>query len=115
MASFYRATLTDFLSHSPDQILGSLLRSYQHEELQKKQTRAWEVEIEVLKAACAEVLQLLPSAANWAVLLEYPIPRRSKRLDGVLLAEDVILCLEFKTLDKKHALQTNRQVEDYAL
>src|SRR5204862_17287 len=56
-----------------------------------------------------------PVAANWALLLEYPIPRRPKRLDAVLLARDVIFCLEFKTADKAHSLQPQRQVEDYAL
>src|SRR6185503_19457309 len=48
-------------------------------------------------------------------LLEYPIPRRHKRLDAVLLAADVIFCLEFKTEDKVYSLQPQRQVEDYAL
>jgi hypothetical protein len=47
--------------------------------------------------------------------LEYPIPRRHKRLDAILLAADVIFCLEFKTEDKAHSLQPQRQVEDYAL
>ena len=47
--------------------------------------------------------------------MEYPIPRRHKRLDAVLLAGDVIICLEFKTEDKAHSLQPQRQVEDYAL
>jgi hypothetical protein len=47
--------------------------------------------------------------------MEYPIPRRQKRLDAVLLAADVIFCLEFKTEAKVHSLQSQRQVEDYAL
>ncbi|MDE3065937.1 MAG: DUF2075 domain-containing protein [Verrucomicrobiota bacterium] len=115
MAAFYRASLADILGHSTDEILGALLRSYQHNELQKRQTKAWEIEITVLKSASAELLRLAPGAANWSLLLEYPIPRRSKRLDGVLLAADVILCLEFKTLDKTHTPQADRQVEDYAL
>ena len=115
MAAFYRATLADFLVHSPDQILGALLRSYQHNELQKRQTKAWEKEIQILKTAGAELIHLAPIAAKWALLLEYPIPRRHKRLDAVLLAADVIICLEFKTEDKAYSLQPQRQVEDYAL
>jgi hypothetical protein len=115
MAAFYRAALADFLAHSPDEILGALLRSYQHHELQKRQTKAWEKEIQVLKATCAELLRLAPGSTKWALLLEYPIPRRHKRLDAVLLAADVIFCLEFKTEDKAHSLQPQRQVEDYAL
>lgn len=115
MAAFYRATLADFLVHSPDEILGALLRSYQHNELQKRQTKAWEKEIQVLKATCAELIRLAPISTKWALLLEYPIPRRHKRLDAVLLAANVIFCLEFKTEDKAHSLQPQRQVEDYAL
>jgi hypothetical protein len=115
MAAFYRAVLTDFLADSPEEILGALLHSYQHNELQKRQTKAWEKEIAVLKGVCAELIQLTPSAERWSLLMEYPIPRRPKRLDAVLLAADVIICLEFKTEDKSHSLQPQRQVEDYAL
>ncbi len=115
MAAFYRATLADFLVHSPDEILGALLRSYQHNELQKRQTKAWEKEIQVLKAACAELIRLAPISTKWALFLEYPIPRRHKRLDAVLLATDVIFCIEFKTEDKAHSSQPQRQAEDYAL
>ena len=115
MAAFYRASLADFLAHSPDEILGALLRSYQHNELQKRQTKAWEIEIEILKSASADLIRQRPDAANWSLLLEYPIPRRHKRLDAVVLAADVIFCLEFKTADKAHTLQPQRQAEDYAL
>jgi len=115
MAAFYRAFVHDFLSQSTEAVLGTLLHSYQHNELQKRQIKAWEIEIKLLKSASAELLQLIPAAGKWSLLLEYPIPRRSKRLDGVLLAFDVIFCLEFKTQDKSHTLQTDRQVEDYAL
>ena len=110
MAAFYRAVLTDFLADSPKEILGALLHSYQHNELQKRQTKAWEKEIAILKATCAELIRLAPSSANWSLLLEYPIPRRPKRLDAVLLAADIIFCLEFKTEDKAHSLQPQRQV-----
>src|ERR1700746_996589 len=115
MAAFYRAALSEFLAQSSDAILGTLLRCYPHTELQKRQTKAWQIEIEVLKSVATELLRLAPSAASWSLLLEYPIPRRSKRLDAVLLTADIIFCLEFKTLDKAHSLQADRQVEDYAL
>ena len=115
MAAFYRASLGDFLNDSQEKVIGSLALSYQHNELQKRQTKAWEIEIKVLKRAFQELLQSIPTAANWTLLLEYPIPRRSKRLDAVVLAVDVIICLEFKTGDKIHSIQADRQVEDYAL
>ena len=80
MAAFYRAKIAGFLNHSRDEVLGALLRSYQHNELQKRQTKAWETEIEVLKSTCADLVRLVPGAAQWSLLLEYPIPRRSKRI-----------------------------------
>ena len=98
-----------------DEILGSLLHSYQHNELQRQQSKAWEVEIAVLKTTCADLIRLDSNSARWSLLLEYPIPRRHKRLDGVLVAADVIFCLEFKTADKAHSAASQRQVEDYAL
>ena len=72
MAAFYQATLADFLRQSSDEILGSLLRSYQHNELQKRQTKAWQVEIKVLKSVCDEVIRHAPAASEWSLLLEYP-------------------------------------------
>jgi len=115
MGAFYRAKLPEFLGHSPAQIIGALSSAYQHNELQKRQIKAWEKEIAVLKVSCAEFVSKTPDAEVWSLLLEYPIPRRHKRLDAVLLAGDVILCLEFKTEDEAHSLQPQRQVEDYAL
>src|SRR5258705_5593108 len=103
MAAFYRATLPEFLAHDSAQIVGSLSSAYQHNELQRRQIKAWEKEITVLKATCAELLQQVEDAQKWSLLLEYPIPRRHKRLDAVLLAPDVVFSFEFKTEDKTHS------------
>jgi hypothetical protein len=54
-------------------------------------------------------------ARRWTILLEYQIPRRQKRIDAVLLARDVIFCIEFKTKAKIHNLLARKQAEDYAL
>jgi DUF2075 family protein len=115
MPAFYRALLAEFLAHTPAQILGSLSSAYQHNELQRRQIRAWEIQISVLKSACAELVAGAISAETWSLLLEYPIPRRPKRLDAVLLSGNVILCLEFKTEDKTYSLASQRQAEEYAL
>jgi hypothetical protein len=114
MAAFYRANLADFLSEDSSRIIGILPSGNQHNELQKRQIKAWEREIVVLKSACGELVRLSPVTVKWSLLLEYPIPRRHKRLDAVLLAAEIIFCLEFKTEDKVHSLQSQRQVEDYA-
>ncbi|PWU22176.1 MAG: hypothetical protein C5B50_00025 [Verrucomicrobia bacterium] len=115
MAAFYRARLFEFLGHAAEEVLGCLSGSHQHNELQKRQIKAWQVEIPILKSVCAELIGRDPAAQDWSLLLEYPIPRRPKRLDAVLLAQDIIFCFEFKTRDRKHCLQTDRQAEDYAV
>src|SRR5258706_5570045 len=100
MAAFYKATLAEFLEHPESQIIGYLSSAYQHNELQRRQIKAWEKEAAVLKEAFGDLLRGYPEAQKWSLLLEYPIPRRHKRLDAVLLAANVIICIEFKTEDK---------------
>lgn len=115
MAAFYRARLSVFLKDSPAEIVGQLSLGNQHNEIQKRQIIAWRTEISVLMDSVGTLLRLFPESSNWTLLCEYSIPRRQKRLDAVILADDVIFCIEFKTEDKAHGLQPQRQVEDYAL
>jgi hypothetical protein len=115
MPAFYRATVTEFLSMAPAHIIGVLSSGHYHNELQRRQIKAWEKEISIFKTAFAEILQIESGSSRWSLLLEYPIPRRQKRLDAVILAEDVIFCVEFKTEDKTHSLSAQRQAEEYAL
>ncbi len=115
MGAFYRETLANFFGDDPARILGRLSSAVQHRELQRRQITAWKRELAVLLASGKDLVTMFPQARNWSVLLEYPIPRRHRRLDAVLLAADVIFCLEFKTQDKVYTLSAQRQVEDYAL
>ena len=118
MPAFYRSTLQEFLSDDPHRVLGVI-----HEQssingftdLKERQSKAWQVQLKVLRTSCLFLLTRFEDAKNWGILFEYPIPRRQKRVDVVLLARDVILCLEFKTGETQHQKSTDRQVEDYAL
>src|SRR5262245_60840374 len=105
--------LYQFVCDDSSRIVGRLSTKSPHNELQMRQIKAWERELGVLKSTTAQILQRDPTARQWSLLLEYPIPRRRKRLDAVLLTQDVIFCIEFKTEDKAHSLQAKRQVEDY--
>jgi len=115
MAAYYRSILRDFLVDDPKFVLGQIASKVSHNELQRRQIKAWEREIEILQSCFGALLTRLASAETWSLLLEYPIPRRRKRLDAVLIAGDVIICVEFKTEDKAHSLASQRQAEDYAL
>ena len=130
MPAYYRATLKEWINTPANSILGEI----EHQaSLQgfvtsfTSQTQAWVFQIELLKEAASTWLQTRPDRASWALLIEYPIPRRQRRIDVVLLAAGAIFCIEFKTdlhTKRKNQLQPKRdallrggmrQVEDYAL
>jgi hypothetical protein len=118
MPAYYRATLAEFLEDDPSRILGVLSAQSARQgfvDLKQSQTRAWERQITALRLAAKELAMSCENSAKWGVILEYPIPRRQKRIDAVLLAADVIFCLEFKTEAREHTANAMQQAEDYAL
>jgi hypothetical protein len=118
MPAFFRATVADFLATSPNDRLGALTDGYRRQryaELSQLQLQAWSIELRLLHASLSNLRSELPASALWPLLLEYPIPRRSKRIDAVLLAHDVILVLEFKIGTAQYEAAALAQVEDYCL
>src|ERR1035437_2787655 len=118
MPAYYRATLAEFRVDDPKRILGLLTAASGESgvaELKHRQTKAWQAEIGMLKAAAGWLVEDDNTRAHWTLLFEYPIPRRRGRIDAVFLAADIIFCVEFKTKEQRHSRQTEQQVEDYAL
>jgi hypothetical protein len=110
--AFYCNWVSEFLSDSTELIVGRLtsVTNQGLAELSAIQLDAWRRQIAVLKAAVVD-----PAEAQWGILLEYPIPRRGKRIDCILLAGDIILVLEFKCGGKAFERNAITQVEDYCL
>ena len=78
------------------------------------QIEAWSEEVEIVAEALYEVSAVRP-IHEWSVLFEYPIPRRQTRPDVILLAEGVVIVLEFKVgAEVFHAADRNQAI-DYAL
>src|SRR5687767_10542742 len=99
MPAYSRRTVADFMATEPTLIIGELIVASGSEgfaDHRHRQTTAWQREITSLRACFAALAATVPQSSAWSVLLEYPIPRRQKRLDAVILARDVIFCLEFK-------------------
>lgn len=117
MPAYYRSAVKDFLSSDTQTIIGLLTskasRSGFYQQLHS-QTDSWEREIEILRVALKSPF-LGHSSAGWSILLEFPIPRREKRADAVLLAGSAVLVLEFKCGAKEYARDAMAQVEDYCL
>ncbi len=117
MPAFFDERAARFIELSPDLIIGQLSQRTSDAgffQQLSSQVDAWRAQITCIQCALA-ALANIRSVANWHVLLEYPIPRRAKRIDAVLLAAGVILVLEFKIGSKDFDRQSVVQVEDYCL
>jgi len=118
MPAYYQNILSEFLTDTPERILGVLSSAYSKDgyyQLLGTQNKAWEDTLPILCKSLTTVLDLLPEAANWGVLLEYPLYRLRKRIDAVLIAHDRIFIIELKIGALEATGQDARQVEEYAL
>ena len=116
MASFYRSRVAEFLSISDGEILARLSTEYARRGFIRQytdQTLTWERDIRFLREAFNQCVQCDANAGNWALLLEFSIPRKEVRLDAVLLISGKIVILEAKSGNAY--LQARKQVEEYAL
>ena len=116
MPAYYARSVESFLADSVTSILGVLSQANAQAkflQLESAAIEAWRQQVEILQQELSALLLTLPESTNWGVLLEFPIPRRQRRVDTVLLAIDLIFVIEFKSGKADHS--AFRQVEDYAL
>lgn len=107
MRAYYSDTIYDFICNDSSVILGKLTQNHSHslEELQKN---AWLKQIIILKE------QLLTFKTGH-LFFEFSIPRMGKRVDNILIINDLIFVLEFKVGDTSYQKYAIEQVVDYAL
>jgi hypothetical protein len=103
---FYSALITDFLKSSAAEILGALSQNsgFADEVAQKE---AWLQQIDILKTFLKEY--------QGTIFFEYSIPRMGRRIDVLLVIENVIFVLEFKIGESNFLTSAVDQVFDYAL
>ncbi len=117
MPAYYKDTLISHYQTSTDQIVGTLTREYgkYHLDLKKQQTKTWSDTIEILKDFFNETKKNISGIENWRILYEFKIPRRAKRIDLVLLSDNIIFVLEVKNHQDKYYSSDIAQLEDYCL
>lgn len=105
--SYYSNTIAGFLQDDETKILGKLSMHHNHalEDLQKN---AWVKQIKILKDS-------LQTFKKGQIYFEFAIPRMGKRVDNVLIVNDLIFVLEFKVGDKEYKKHSIEQVVDYCL
>jgi hypothetical protein len=111
--AFYSNSIEGFVVDSESNIRDSLTERTSKGFYQQlsTQTESWKNLIKLLK----ETLSVFASKRDWGVLLEYAIPRRAKRIDAVLIADDLIFVIEYKDGETEFSSNYITQLEDYCL
>lgn len=103
---YFKDTIESFLQKSTSEIIGSITLSNEFDST-LFQNKAWKEQIEILKNAI--------SGYTGTLFFEFSIPRMGKRVDSILIINNVVFVIEFKVGENKfHAYQLE-QVWDYAL
>ena len=106
LSAFYGQDYLEFLTEPTESILGRLSEAH-FQQLENRQTRAWQGQIDYLKSKLKNF--------EGKIFFEFRIPRMGKRADCILLAANCIFVLEFKVGASSFARQDLDQVHDYAL
>lgn len=104
--SWYESAIADFLRTEPETILGTLA-SYCEGDLLATQRQAWLAQIAILR-------EQLEGLEGW-LFFEFHIPRMGRRVDVILVVDEVLFVLEFKVGADLHDRAAREQVWDYAL
>ena len=105
--SYYSNSIQNFLKDDTSFILGELTKNHNY-ALEDLQRNAWIKQIEILK-------EILPNCIQGYIFFEFAIPRMGKRVDNIIIINDLIFVLEFKVGDKNYEKHTTDQVIDYCL
>src|SRR5690606_14259130 len=107
---FYADFLDRFRSARSKQILGELVQ-HVGGNIELNQTNAWQQQIDILKK-----LELPADIQGISkIYFEYTIPRLGRRVDVILLIQNVLFVLGFKVGEKHFSSAALDQVWDYAL
>jgi hypothetical protein len=103
---YFKDTLKSFLQKSTSEIIGSITLSNEFDST-LLQNKAWKEQIEILKNALAE--------HTGTIFFEFSIPRMGKRVDTIVIINNVVFVIEFKVGETKFHTFEIEQVWDYAL
>ncbi len=105
--AYYSNTIKVFLNDPESSILGELTMNHSNRSLEDLQINAWRKQIQILKKQLQNI--------EGKIYFEFAIPRMGKRVDNIIIVNDVAFIVEFKVGDggyEKHAIE---QVIDYTI
>ena len=103
---YFKDSIKSFLQKSNEEIIGTITLSNQFDST-LLQNKSWEQQIQILKKAL--------SGYDGIIFFEFSIPRMGKRIDSLVIIENVVFVIEFKVGEAKFLNYQIDQVWDYAL
>ena len=103
---YFGASIENFLSKETNSIIGDITLSNQFDS-NANQNKSWKLQIDILK----DCLQGL----SGTLFFEFSIPRMGRRVDCVLIIQNIVFVIEFKVGEKEYLNSNYDQVWDYAL
>ncbi len=105
--AYYTKSIDAFLKDDPDTILGKITRDHEF-SLEETQKKAWIKQVQNLQ-------QQLSAEHKGEIFFEFSIPRMGKRVDVILLINDIVFVLEYKVGSDQYDKYAIDQALDYAL
>ncbi|MES2617310.1 MAG: DUF2075 domain-containing protein [Bacteroidota bacterium] len=103
---YYKDSIDSFLKKPKDEILGQITSSNEFDSTQL-QNKSWEQQIPILKSVL--------KGYEGTIFFEFSIPRMGKRVDVIIIIENIVFVIEFKMGESKFLSYHVDQVWDYAL
>jgi len=103
---FYRDSISSFLQKETSTIIGEISLS-DHFDTRNTQNRAWNTQIKIMKRVL--------NGFKGELFFEFSIPRMGRRVDVLLIIQNVIFVIEFKVGEDAYNRYDLEQVWDYAL
>lgn len=103
---YYSDTIAEFQKKSTETIIGEISINGRLGHI-NTELYAWEFQIKVLKSILIKY--------DGSLFFEFSIPRMGKRVDCLLIIENIVFVIEFKVGEKFFLNQDVEQVWDYAL
>ena len=103
--AYYSNTIEGFILESNMSIMGNLTTNHSNRSLEELQKNAWLKQIDILKD------QL--KGFKGKIYFEFTIPRMGKRVDNIVIVNNIAFIIEFKVGEGGYDKQAINQVIDY--
>ncbi|ADQ80229.1 hypothetical protein Palpr_2093 [Paludibacter propionicigenes WB4] len=103
---YFGDTIDNFFRKNTEEIIGAITLSNQFDS-NTNQNKSWKQQIEILKKSLVGL--------EGMIYFEFSIPRMGKRVDCILIIQNIVFVIEFKVGEKEYLSANYDQVWDYAL